>query len=396
MRILILVDCYLPSRKSSASLVYDLAAEFVRQGHNPVVLTPDPDIAQHIQLAQSEGIDVVRVKAGRTKGVGKILRAINESLLPITTWWHARKYLSQNRCDYIVFYSPTIFWGPLVKWLKRVWRCKSYLILRDIFPQWAIDAGVLKPGLISIFFQKIERLQYSVADGIGVQTPANIKYFEGKSWSAGLTINVLYNWAPIEKANVCSTNYRSRLGLEQKIVFFYGGNIGVAQDMDNILRLAERLSNDQKSFFLLVGDGSEVPRLRGIIAKKNIPNILILNSVTQEDYFGMLREFDVGLLSLDKKLSTQNFPGKILGYMQAGMPILASPNPDNDICAFLSQNKAALVAVNGQDNLLESHARSLIENRELRMILGQNSRRLLVENFAVNKIAEQLLNYIKY
>jgi len=394
MRILILVDCYLPSRKSAASLIYDLAAEFVRQGHNPVVLTPDPDIAQDIQLAQAEGIDVIRVRAGRTKGVGKVIRAINEILLPVTIWRHARKFLLQNKCDYIIFYSPTIFWGPLVKRLKRVWDCKSYLILRDIFPQWAIDAGILKPGIIRIFFQKIELIQYSAADHIGVQTPGNLKYFERKSWADGLTINVLYNWAPIGKKNMHFTNYRTRLGLEQKIVFFYGGNIGVAQDMDNILRLADRLRDDQKAFFLLVGEGSEVPRLRRVIKEKKLSNILIHDSVSQEDYLGMLREFDVGLLSLDKKLSTQNFPGKILGYMQAGMPILASPNPDNDICEFLSQNEAALVAVNGQDDLLEFHTRSLLNNKELRTVLGNNARKLLAEHFVVNKIAEQLLSHV--
>lgn len=394
MRILILVDCYIPSRKSAARLIQDLACELVKQGHNPVVLTPNAEIEDSIDIINENGIEIIRVRTGRIKGVNKIFRALNEMLLPFNLWRHTRKYFQKNRCEHIIFYSPTIFWGPLVKYLKRRWSCRSYLILRDIFPQWAIDVGILKPGLISRFFQLAEHNQYSAADVIGVQSSADLQYFDGKKWSNGLILEVLYNWAPLMQDDVSITNYRIELGLKGKVVFFYGGNMGVAQDMDKILQLAERLKNNKDVFFLLVGEGSLISYMQQVIKDRKMSNIMIHESVSQKDYFGMLREFDVGLLTLNHNLKTHNFPGKLLGYMQFGLPILAWPNRGNEICKFLSLNEAALVveSENGEDEMV-AYAELLAENNMIRSTLGRNARRLLEQNYSVNVIARQLLGH---
>lgn len=392
MRILLLVVYYLPSPISSAKLIDDLAREFRRLGHDVVVAAPDENIREDCEVTDEGGVEVLRIRTGEIKSAARWIRGWREITLSSVMWRKGESYFTRNPADLIVYYSPTIFFGALVARLRRLYRCPSYLVLRDIFPQWAVDAGVLRRGsLVHRFFENRERLNYEAASVIGVQSPANLQYFTERGLDRKYRLEVLYNWATATGVREQNLGYRQRLGLENKVVFFYGGNIGVAQDMDNILRLAQRVKDDEKVHFLLVGDGSEVPRLRTLIAGNRLSNVTLHPSVEQETYLDMLSEFDVGLISLERGLKTQNFPGKMLSYMDRSMPILASINPGNDLAEVLAGREAGLVCINGDDDRFEMLARSLAGDPELRTRLGRNARLLLEDRFSVGRAARQIL-----
>jgi glycosyltransferase involved in cell wall biosynthesis len=378
---------------SSAKLIHDLATEFHRLGHDPVVVAPDESISDDTEITRDNGIAVLRVRTGKIKTASRVLRGFNEAILSTLIWEKGKRFFKDNPCDLIVYYSPTIFFGSLVQRLKKLYRCPSYLILRDIFPQWAVDAGVLKKGLAYRYFKLKEFQNYRAADIIGVQSPANLNYFKENGLDRQYQTELLYNWATLKEDNIQPGNYRERMGLQGKVVFFYGGNLGVAQDMDNIIRLAKNIENVQNVHFLLVGDGSEKSRLASDIVSNKITNVTIHDAVGQQEYLSMLSEFDVGLISLDRNLRTQNFPGKLLGYMYHSMPILASINPGNDLKDILENNNAGLVCINGEDSLLVSSARRLAGSETLRRQLGLNARALLESTFSVSKAAQQILSH---
>jgi glycosyltransferase involved in cell wall biosynthesis len=338
---------------------------------------------------------VARVKTGKLKGVSRVSRAIREARLSATIWRKGKRFFQDHPCDLIIFYSPSIFFGPLVRKLKSLWGCPAYLILRDIFPQWAVDAGVLKKGLIYRFFRMKELEQYAVADVIGVQSPANLDYFSSSLPNKKYALEVLHNWTTLEEEEAPPSNYREKLGLQDKIVFFYGGNIGIAQDLDNIVRLADSLRRETRIYFLLVGNGSEVERLKALIVAKGLSNIRILPAVEQREYLAMLSEFDVGVVSLNRRLKTQNFPGKILGYMYFSMPILCSLNPGNDLGEMLERNEAGLCCLNGDDETLRANALKLANDAALRQRLGRNARLLLESDFSVSVVARRILSHFK-
>jgi glycosyltransferase involved in cell wall biosynthesis len=395
MKILLLVVYYPPSTMSSAKLIHDLAAEFHRLGHEPVVAAPDENIRADIQISCENGIKVLRVRIGKIKTASRFIRGFNEVRLSNTIWRKGKRFFKDNPCDLIIYYSPTIFFGSLVKRLKQLFSCPSYLILRDIFPQWALDAGVFRRNIIYSYFKFKERQNYEAADIIGVQSPANLHYFEENGLDKLYQLEVLYNWAACHEENIQSNRYRERLGLQGKIVFFYGGNIGIAQDMDNILRLAKNLRDEPSAYFLLVGDGSEVQRLRIDITLNGLTNIAILDAVEQQKYLSMVSEFDVGLISLDRRLRSQNFPGKMMSYMYHAKPILASINAGNDLKEMLEDKKAGLVSINGEDGIFASYARRLVADENLRLQLGLNARALLEDTFSVSKAAIQILSHFK-
>jgi glycosyltransferase involved in cell wall biosynthesis len=395
LRILILVDCYYPSTKSSAKLAHDLAVEFCRRGNRVTVMAPSEIVSERVATTTEDGVSVVRVKSGQIKGVNKVQRAANEARLSANLWRKAQNVLRKNPCDLILFYSPTIFFGPLVRRLKQLWSCPAYLILRDIFPDWAVDAGLLRKGLIYRFFREAAAQQYKSADLIALQSPANGRYFAHAYPQHESRLRVLFNWAPLREPQLPRTDYRAQLGLGNKVVFFYGGNIGVAQDIDNIVRLATRLDSRSDIHFLMVGDGSESRRLKNSIGVKRLHNIQILPSVSQSDYLAMVSEFDVGLISLDARLTSHNFPGKLLSYLYWGMPVLASVNPGNDLVALLQESGAGLCFSNGDDENLISAARRLADDIVLRSEMGRNARRLLEHTFSVEHAVNQILAHLR-
>src|ERR1035437_5383193 len=291
-------------------------------------------------------------------------------------WRGAREFFQENPCELVVFYSPTIFFGGLVRRLKSMWGCPSYLILRDIFPKWAVDAGVLREGMLYRYLKRKELEQYAAADVIGVEAFGNLSYFEKELPGDRYRVEMLYNWLDAREEPSLSSYWRSRLGLDGKVVFFFGGNIGVAQDLDNILRLAAGMRGREEVFFLLVGSGSEVQRLNAEIEKQGLRNVRILPPLSQREYMQCLSECDVGLVSLDRRLISHNFPGKLLGYVLCGKPVLASLNPDNDLIEFLRHADAGFACTNGEDEKLLAAALLLSTQPEARQRMGRNAREL--------------------
>ena len=385
----------MPSTKSSAKLMYDLGQDLVLKGHEVSIITVCEDIDEKIQTSIEDYVNVVRIKSGKIDGANRFIRAFNEIRLSSRIWENGKDFFHNNTCDLVIWYSPSIFFGSLIKKIKKKNNCFSYLILRDIFPQWALDTGILKKGIIFNFFKKIEIVQYENADIIGVQSPDNLLYFKNNNLYDKYKIEVLYNWTSLVNTENLKTDFRLKLGLENKVVFFYGGNIGQAQDLQNIIRLASRIQNETSAHFLIVGDGTESIKLKKIISKLQLKNISILKSVDQSTYFAMLSEFDVGLISLERNFCTSNFPGKMLGYMQYSKPILASINPGNDLKNILLDNNAGLVSINGDDDLLVTNCLYLIQNPDARNKIGKNGYNLLKNIFSVNKASSQILGQIK-
>ena len=392
MKVLLIVDDYLPdSYKAGAVIMHDLATKMVNQGHQVSVLTSRDSVRPGQEMVELDGVQVLSFSAGAIKNTGKIKRAINETLFSSRGFSAFSGYFKKTSHDVIAYYSPSIFWGGLVKRLKKLWACPSYLIVRDIFPQWCIDEGLMKDGsLISKYFRYFEGVCYSAADVIGVQSPSNRRYFERRQDIDNSKLEVLYNWVTPKEA-IASSKIRSRYGLDGKVIFFFGGNLGHAQDTGNILRLAQALKEHDNVHFLLVGQGDEVPLIEQAIAAQTNPNITYLPPVNQDEYLLILSEMDIGLFSLHADHKTDNIPGKILGYLSCQKPILGSVNPGNDVISLIENADAGFVLCNGQDDLLRDKALQLLGDHQLRARMGRSGKSLLDSQFSTEAAVTQIL-----
>ncbi len=390
-KLLLIVDDFLPhSTKVAAKMMYDLAISLKNQGNDVLVLTPLSSLDKNFELRDVQGVNVLFFKSGRIKNLSKVRRAINETLLSYRAWKNCQTYFAKNRFDGIVYYSPSIFWGNLVGKLKKQYQVKSYLILRDIFPQWTIDNGLMrKNSLIHKYFKYFERINYTQADKIGVMSNAN------KQWCVANFLNpekfeVLPNWTRINPTVTQTDSLRKKLHLEDKVIFFYGGNIGHAQDMDNLMQLAIQMKNNEKAHFLFVGKGDEVELILERKKEYHLNNVTYIPSVNQEEYFRMLSEIDVGLFNLHPDHKTHNFPGKLLGYMEYSKPILGCVNPGNDLKTVITNAKAGFIFDKSEQTAFFQATESLINSSDLRTEMGKNGFLLLKKTFDVKEVASRL------
>jgi glycosyltransferase involved in cell wall biosynthesis len=371
-----------------------MAREFAAQGHEPVMLVPDGRLKEPWALETMDGIKILRLRALPIRDINHLWRAVTEFVMPWAMLRGIRKSpLKSWRWDAVVWYSPSIFFGPLVTALKRKSSCRSYLILRDIFPEWAVDLGLLKRGFAYRVFKRIERQQHNAADVIGIQAPSNREYLKHLEHERKVRIEVLWNWLATAPDKGCSIDIASTR-LAGRTIFVYAGNMGVAQGVDVLIDLAVRLKDRRDIGFLFVGRGSEVPRLRAAIADRAMENTLFFDEIDSEEIPGLLSQCDVGLLVLDPRHRTHNIPGKFLAYLQHGLPVLARINPNNDLVGLIVNEGVGRVDRGGSldslRELAEAMADDWIENESMSARGRALAQRLFSPTTAVKQIIGSL------
>ncbi|MBU3538257.1 glycosyltransferase family 4 protein [Polynucleobacter sp. UK-Gri1-W3] len=393
--IAVIADSYYPARTSAASQLKDLAAELNKQGISPLVIIPDSGLDQAWKLEVLNGVRVLRLKSPKTKDVGYIRRAAAEFFMPYFMWMrYLMSPLSSEKLDGVIWYSPTIFWAPFVKRLKRNSSCSGYLILRDIFPEWALDLGLMRKGIAYRFFKWIEASQYKIADTIGVQAGKNIEYF--KSWPQfnSKNIEVLQNWLSETSPGLCSISVGNTF-LAGRNIFVYAGNMGVAQGIGIVLDLAESLLNRADIGFLMVGRGSEYVDLKRQASNRNLNNMIFFDEIDSAEIPALYSQCSIGMVILDSRHKTHNIPGKFLSYMQSGLPVLAKINPGNDLVDLINEANVGSVYTGSSVTELRDIAEALVDKLILVDGMDLRCKNLAKELFSTEVAVKQILTALE-
>lgn len=395
MRIALIADTFPPLRTSGAVQLRDLSREFVRQGHELTVMLPSAEIDRAWEMEEMDGVQVLRLRAPRTKDIDYVRRTIGEFFMPFAMRRNLHlSPLAQENWDGVVWYAPSIFHGPLAAALKKSSGCKGYLIIRDIFPEWAVDMGLMGRGLPYRFFDAIARYQYSVADIIGVQTPGNLAYFDEWIRPPGRKLEVLQNWLDKPALQRCSIRLEATPLAGRKILV-YAGNMGVAQGMDILLDLADRFRNRHDVGFLFVGRGSEAKRLAVLAGERSLDNALFFDEIDPDEIPDLYAQCSVGIVALDPRHKSHNIPGKFLTYMQSGLPVLANVNMGNDLAETVRSVRVGKVCETNEVEILEQLATELLDQLGADVHLPQRCRRLFEGRFSVEQAVKQIVKALQ-
>lgn len=394
MRIALIADAFPPLRSSGAVQLRDLSLEFAKQGHKTTMLVAAPELADDWQIEEWNSVRIIRLKSPKTKDISYVRRTIGEFLMPFAMLRILQKSpLAKEQWDGVVWYSPSIFLGPIAKALKQSSQCRSYLIIRDIFPEWAVDMGLMSKGLPYRFFKAIANYQYSIADVIGVQSHGNLQYFSHWASHPWRHIEVLQNWMMDAPDSGCSIR-SCDTSLSGRKIFVYAGNMGVAQGMDILLNLAERLKGRKDIGFLFVGRGSDAPRLRRDALARGLDNVVFFDEIDPNEIPGLYIQCHVGLVALDPRHKTHNIPGKFLSYMQSGLPVLASINKGNDLFSLIENERVGHACTDASLDSLELAAKALVDDVVLKDGIKNRCKalasRLFSPSVAVKQIVEAL------
>lgn len=391
MRIALIADTFPPLRTSGAVQLRDLSREFARQGHDLSVFLPAPEQLELWRLEEFDRIQVLRLKAPQTKDIGYIRRTLAEMIMPYAMLRAFRQSpLARESWDGVVWYAPSIFHGPLINALKKSSDSRSYLIIRDIFPEWAVDMGLMSRGLPYLFFRAVARYQYSVADIIGVQTPGNLPYFDAWRKTPGRQVEVLQNWLDRPRFARCSIRV-DETHLAGRKVLVYAGNMGVAQGMDILLDLADHLRHRQDVGFLFVGRGSDATRLKALAQKRQLDNVVFFDEIDPDEIPDLYTQCNVGIVALDPRHKTHNIPGKFLTYMQNGLPVLANINPGNDLVQLIKQENVGQVCESNRVDELLKLTEQLLWQIQTDRALSDRCTSLFNREFVVENTVKQIV-----
>lgn len=340
MNLLFLSISKLP-HMSGHSIYVDLLHEFLRNGHNIfVVCALDVKEGLKTNLSVEDNCKIVRVKTGNNSTTNLIQKGLTAVNLPKQYIAAIKQYFSDVTFDLVLYPTPPITHVETVKYIKQKDHAKTYLLLKDIFPQNAVDLGMMsKSGLKSIiyrYFRNKEKELYAVSDWIGCMSQANVDYVlkqnpeidPGRVEVCPNSIEVFDKSVNDETRNEIRTKYGIPL---DKKVFIYGGNLGKPQGIPFLMQCLEKCRNVQDAYFFVVGNGTEFRLLEKYAKEANQANFKLAQRLPKEDYDTLVAACDVGMIFLDHRFTIPNFPSRLLGYMQAKLPVLAVTDPNTDI-----------------------------------------------------------------
>lgn len=319
----------------------DLLREFVKKGHKVYAISPvERRQNQKTQLIREENTVILRLQIGNTQKTNIIEKGVSTVMIEPTFKKAIKKYFSDVKFDLILYSTPPITLVSAISYVKKRCGAKTYLLLKDIFPQNAVDIGIMRKtgikGFLYRHFRKKEKKLYQISDRIGCMSQANVDYVIKHNPEVNPAIveicpnsvDVIDKSVDVETRRAIRVKYGIPL---DKRVFIYGGNLGKPQGIPFLIECMRKCEDIKDAFFLVVGDGTEYSILETYVENEKPKNVKLMKRLPKEDYDTMVGACDVGLIFLDHRFTIPNFPSRLLAYMQAKLPVLAATDPNTDI-----------------------------------------------------------------
>ncbi|NER11538.1 Glycosyl transferases group 1 [Muriicola jejuensis] len=398
MRILYLALGF-PDMDTSQNMFTELVLEFHKNGHNIDVVAPVRNQSR-TGLQLEAGIRVIRVPTLKLFNVGLIQKGLANLLLPFQYKKALKKSGFDLSYDLIIMSTPPITLDFLAKWFKFHFGSKIYLILRDIFPQNAVDLKMMSyKSPFYKYFRKKEKALYKLADFIGCMSQGNIDYvLRHNPEVQNSKLHLLPNWrTPIPNLEDKEINeIKAKFNLTGKFVVFFGGNMGKPQKLENIVYLAEACRDIEDVIFFLVGDGNERVYLEQLVKDAELQNIILQGQVSPKDYHRLLQSADIGIISLSQDFTIPNIPSKTISYFNAKKPVLASIDKNTDFGKLLEESGAGLWCEAGNTPEMKKALQYLMEHKAERIEMGLKGYKYLQENLLTSMAYERIMAQVSH
>jgi glycosyltransferase involved in cell wall biosynthesis len=380
----------------------DLLRKFRKEGHKVSVVSPSERREnKQTQLVEELGVNILNVRTFNLQKTNIIEKGIGTLAIEFQYLKAIKKHFSNIKFDLILYSTPPITFSKVIDYVKKRDNAYSYLLLKDIFPQNAVDMKMLKNGgLLHKMFLKKEQKLYKLSETIGCMSEANKKYVLAHN----PTINpkkVEVNPNSIEPVQSTQTLaekivIKKKYGLPlDKIIFVYGGNLGKPQGIDFLLETIE-FNTNQKVFFLVVGSGTEYNRIEKWFVQKQLKNALLLPGLPKADYDLLLNACDVGMIFLDKDFTIPNFPSRLLSYLEIKIPVIASTDPNTDIGDILERNKCGYKVLAGDILNMYKVIDEICSDEDKYNQMREKAWSLLQREYKVENSYELIINRLKY
>lgn len=403
MNIIFLTVCTIKDIEAQNDIYSDLLRKLRDEGHNVYILSPrERRLHEETNLSLIHGAYALGVKTLNVRSTNVIEKGVGTIMLESQLKRAAKKYLKDIQFDLILYATPPITVNSVVKYLKKHSpRAKSYLMLKDIFPQNAVDLGVIsRKGFIYKYFARKEKQLYNISDFIGCMSPANVEYILKHNPEIDKTkVEICPNAIKIVDNGWCDKtkrdSIRQKYGIPtDKTIFLYGGNLGKPQGMEILPDYLEANEKRDYSFFLIVGDGTEYPLIKNWMEDHKPKNSMLLRSLPGFEYYELVSACDVGLIFLDRRFTIPNYPSRLLPYLNYHMPVICVTDKNTDLGKIATENNYGVFCENGSLDAFNILVDEMKDCERIRQ-MGDNGFKFLCENYSVEKVYDIVMKHFE-
>lgn len=387
---------------SERGIYTDLMREFIREKHSVyIVVTVERRFHEPTGLKESGGAKILRVKTLNIQKTNLIEKGIGTLLLEYQYRQAIEKFWKDIQFDLILYSTPPITFNKVISSLKTRCKAKTYLLLKDIFPQNAVDLEMFsRKSLFYKFFRRKEERLYRLSDYIGCMSSANVKYL------------LKHNpFIPVDKVEICPNSIElkeaggkepdkkallDKLNIpEGKLLFIYGGNLGRPQGIDFLMDVMAYNERRDDTYFIVVGSGTEYAKVKQWFDVNTPRNACLLPSLSKQEYDDLVSVCDVGLIFLDKRFTIPNYPSRLLSYLEHRLPVLMATDVNTDIGPIAKANGFGEWTESGNLEVFMKLVDRMVKDRKEVKAMGERGYSYLKANYTVDKSYQIIMKHFE-
>lgn len=385
----------------------DLLRYFVEKDHSVYIVSPrDRRLGIKTYVKDDGAVHYMGVRTLNLQKTNVIEKGVGQVLVSSQFKSAIKKYWGNLTFDLILYATPPITLQGVVQWLKKKNpQAVSYLMLKDIFPQNAVDIGMMTKtgvkGILYKHFRRQEKNLYAISDHIGCMSPANVEYLlkhnpelsSDKVEEAPNSVELIERVLEPEQEKGERYYIRSKYNLPtDKPIFIYGGNLGKPQGIPFLIDCLEANKNRSDCFFLIVGNGTEYEKIMKWKDSTGADNVKIMRGLPKKEYHELVRTCDVGLIFLDHRFTIPNYPSRVLSYMEYKMPVLCATDPNSDMGRIAEENGFGYWC---ESNSVEAFT-SILDKMITcdRKVMGEKGYQYLKDNYLVEHTYNAIMKHV--
>lgn len=391
-----------------SGIYQDLMRKFRDEGHEVYIVTPcERRLGLKTSLSANGGVYILQVKTLNLQKTSIIEKGVGQVLVESQYKNAIKKYLKGVKFDLITYSTPPITFTNVVKYLKKENpQAISYLQLKDIFPQNAVDIGMMAKngvkGLLYSFFRKKETKLYAVSDYIGCMSPANVEFvLKNNSEVKPERVEVAPNSIELQEKGLDSGQEKAeRYYIRKKYdlptdkpIFIYGGNLGKPQGIDYLVKCLDANKRRSDCYFVVVGSGTDYNKLSDWYDSNKGLNVKVMQSLPKEDYDLLVKHCDVGLIFLDHRFTIPNYPSRLLSYLENKMPVICATDVNTDIGRIAEENGYGYWCESVKPEDFTALVDKMLASD--RKAMGENGYQFLMENYLVENTYRAIVSHMK-
>jgi glycosyltransferase involved in cell wall biosynthesis len=379
----------------------DLLRKFRDEGFNVYVVCPEERrYGGKTRIEAISNINILYVKSLNLQKTDLLEKGLATLSLSWLLFRAIKKYFNNIKFDILLYSTPPITYNKSISYLKTKDKAMTYLLLKDIFPQNAVDLSIIrKDGLIHRYFQKVENKLYHLSDFIGCMSEANKIYIlKNHPYLHASQVEVNPNsidlkWLNNSKSS--STEFRRKWGINSDaLICLYGGNLGKPQGVDFLIEILEHYKNDLRLFFFIIGDGTEYNKLNSWYLKSNPQNIKLIKHLPKNEFDEIAKYGQSGLILLDSRFTIPNFPSRLLTYLENKMSVWAATDSSSDIGSIIRMYKIGFWTQSGDLKMFSREVECELNNKNLVYERGKKGFEVIKRNYNCDNSFKLIISHL--